>query len=121
MANLKFYETEKELFPKERELYIHQIDTLKLCRKLAKHFNFKFNGVSFRKIKCLGLAHCSNNTLTLRRDENSLLTVCHELAHLWQFQENKQFHTKKMLRKIKRLIQYCYKNKSIVYIIDCNN
>lgn len=121
MANLKYYDKERKMFETEFEdIFIKQEDTELLCKKLARHFKFIFNGITFRKIKYYGWAHCKKNTLTLKREHNDLLTICHELAHLWQFQKDKKgYHNAKMLNKVKRLIKYCHKNKNIVNLWVC--
>jgi hypothetical protein len=123
MTYLKFYDTEKKIFVISEKLLIPECETLKICKKLAKHYKFEFNGFKCRNMKkTLGRAHFKDMTCIFRPKENSLLTICHELAHLWQFDRtNKSRHDKKMLRKIGILLTYCHNNYSIVYILDKYN
>jgi hypothetical protein len=117
--SLKFYDTENKIFSVSNAILIPESETLKICNKLARHYKFEFNGFKCKKMsKTLGRALFKDMSCVFRPNENALLTICHELAHLWQFDRtNKSRHDKKLLRKIGILLTYCYENESIVYIL----
>jgi hypothetical protein len=123
MAYLRFYDVEKQLFKKEHMTTINKKDIDAISKKLAHHFKFNYKGHKLRKMrKTLGMANY-NYTITYRKGLNvNLLLLIHELSHLWQLKKygdwkNYHCHNKEMLKFMAKMIKYCWKNESIVYIL----
>jgi len=125
MANLKYYnqiEYEESKFKiyEEREI-------TKICKKLSKHFKFPLSKVKFKNMhRTLAMA---NFDYTLTFNKNKLIDItdiCHECGHLYLFKYDNQinrygkntlrkhYHSKKLTRIIRKMLNYCIKNKSIM-------
>lgn len=119
---LKFYIKEDQIFKEERKIIIQDKDINKLSKKLAKHFKFSYKGYVYKKTKWLGSTSI-NQIITYNKDiDVTLLTLVHELTHLWQLSKYgswsyRKVHNKEMLKIERKMFNYCYKNKSIVYIL----
>lgn len=107
MPYLKFYSIEKQLFAKESHAFFTDKHTLKICKKLARHFKFRVSKIRFRNMKSYGRATFDDNSITFMHGP-SILAICHELAHLYQYQRiGKSYHGKKLLTIIRRMLAYC--------------
>lgn len=108
MNNLKFYDIERELFPKEFELKLSNFENLRIARKLARHFKIQVNLIKFKRGR-FSLADTYFKVIQYLHN-TSLGSVCHELAHLWNEQKfNNSNHNKKLMRTIEKLVIYCRK------------
>jgi hypothetical protein len=113
---LKFYEMTNKIFEKEANTNVPKQHIDIISRKLSKHFNFEYRGWFNGKIRtCKARAWLIRRLVELNPHyDPSLLTLCEELAHLWDKQTGGDSrHSKRLLRKITRLINYCNKNKKI--------
>lgn len=108
MPYLKFYTIEKQVFNKETCVFFTDTHALKICKKLARHFKFELEKVRFLKMRrSAGRATLANSSITLMHGP-SILVICHELAHLYQYQKTgKTYHGKKLLSIIRRMLAYC--------------
>lgn len=105
---LKFYQKEREIFREEAQITLTNKEAKKIAYKLARHFKITLNGVYFKRGR-YSFAYFRTNTLKLRNNP-TILTICHELAHLYLYQRTKKaHHNKKLMRVIKRLVEYCRK------------
>jgi len=109
MTYLKFYQKDKEVFFKEKQIILGEKDVKKLANKMARHFKFKILFVKVKNLKSsLGLAYPYG--IILARRNINLYTFCHELAHCYQWQYNKnRRHNKKLRRTITKFLRYCNK------------
>lgn len=87
MAYLKFYRIEDNFFNVENKLILTDKETKKIIKKLTQHFKFQVKEIKF-------FGHGRNWSITyeklskLRLNHNSnLLSVLHELAHLYIYQK----------------------------------
>lgn len=108
MPYLKFYSVENQIFAKESAYFFTDKHAEKICRKLAKHFKFTVGKIRFRKLpSCYGRATYDDSSISFMHGP-SILTICHELAHLFQYQKiGKSYHGKKLLTIIRRFLAYC--------------
>jgi len=108
MPYLKFYSIENQVFAKESRYFFTDSHVLKICEKLARHFKFRVGKVRFRKMKfAYGRATYDDNSITFIHGP-SILVICHELAHLYQYQRiGKSYHGKKLLPIIRKMLAYC--------------
>jgi len=107
MANLKYYAKERERFKTESELRFTDSDSLKITKKLARHFKFSLSEVRFWGYRS-GLAR----SLTRIRLSHSpsLLLIAHELAHIFNKQKYGNWrHSKKLTKTVSRFLHYCAK------------
>jgi hypothetical protein len=114
MAHLVYYEKENQEFnygfskkfrsKKEAEL---------IYNKLVRHF--KLRRVSLEWTSGRNHPCCNGWRVMLNIDRNDFGVLCHEVAHLFQFQNPKyrgnggRFHNKKHRKIMNRMIHYCQK------------
>lgn len=112
MASLIYYKVEKVEFTKafQRELEVSEAEII--FKKLLRHFKLRPVGLKWTS----GRNHpsCSSWRIVLNVDYNNYGTLCHEIAHLYQFQYpkyrgNGTFHNKKHKRVMARMVRYCEK------------
>lgn len=104
---LKFYIKERKEFQTESNIKVQNNQAKKIAKKIARHFKIQLNGISFKKGK-KSFAY-ANNTIKLV-DNPSILIICHELAHLLEYQKKRSMrHNKALMKTISRLIKYCRK------------
>lgn len=108
MPYLKFYSVENQVFNKESCYFFTDNHALKICKKITRHFKFKIGKIRFRKLNSsYGRATYDNSSITFMHGP-SILTICHELAHLYQYQKiGKSYHGKQLLSIIRRMLAYC--------------
>jgi len=110
MTWIKFYDKEREEFPLEAELTVSDKDCVKICKKIARHFKFHLGEIRFYGRN--GYHNCeAYDDGSIRFVHNpSILHICHELAHIHNLQKYGNWrHNKKLLRTIKRFVNYCRK------------
>jgi predicted metallopeptidase len=106
----KFYFTESYKFPEECKLQITDQETILISRKLARHFSFNLDKVSFRGNRQYGFAYNKKDEIRLSHNPNIEL-MCHELAHIHNRQKfNNPHHNKKLMRTIEKFLKFCKKN-----------
>jgi hypothetical protein len=106
---------EREKFPEATQVYFSDKNTVLVCRKIARHFNFLLKNVYFKGNR-RSVAYYNRN---IRFSHNpTLLTIAHETAHLWQLSKGilrgSRHHTKSMLRLVERILNFCCNNESII-------
>ena len=111
---LAFYLKERELYPEAFETKVDDKTAKKLVKKLCKHF-FHMKSTKYPNsppflphIKFYGKRQsgaCSKYNCFIRLCHNpSIGLICHEVTHI-KFKR----HSKKMLKFMKKLINYCAK------------
>jgi hypothetical protein len=105
---LSFYQKERQVFHDEFKLTVCDKKAEKIVKKIARHFGFKVS-VSFYGNLC-SRAFILTHRIRLRHNP-SVGEICHELAHIYnaQFKTEKHYHTKRLLRIMTRMINYCRK------------
>lgn len=108
MANLKYYEKERERFKTESELRFTDSDSLKITKKLARHFKFRVSEIRFWGNRGKGQAR---NISQIRLSHSpSLLLIAHELGHLFNKQKLGNWrHSKRLTKTVSRFLVYCRK------------
>ena len=106
MSPLLFYCEEKVLFPKAYETKFGVAEANIVAHKIARHYKIPLREVYWtsgsRKPRCHG-----QYAITLNRDYNTAGTLCHELAHAFEFKKTgTSRHGNKLMRIIKRFIVY---------------
>ena len=105
--HLKFYFVEKQLFREEYDIKVTDKEAVKICKKLARHFKFyiskiRFYGYKRGFVNAYGIIRLPHNP--------SIGIICHECAHLLEYEKYHNFrHNKKLLNIMKRFINYCRK------------
>jgi len=108
MASLIYYRKEREEFDEafKKELSICQAEII--YKKLCKHFKLRMPRLVWTSGR--NHPHCSQWSICLNYNYNTIGVICHELAHLFMFQKlNTHGHNKKHKRIMKRMIRYCEK------------
>ncbi len=109
---LRFYEREMAEFKEDYGIMVPtQSDVRKIVNKLTRHYKMKPIMVKFGKHTPNGGSCWRNSRLiSFHREEVSIGIICHEVAHqLLYDQTGRCGHTKKLMTRIKRLINYCRK------------
>ena len=112
---MKFYATEREEFQTENNAHFEDTQAELICRKISRHYKIKLRAVTFRNLKCsAGLAHI-DHTITFQH-EPSLMVICHELAHVYQWSVNRETrHSKKLLRIMRKMLKFAKKKNYWIY------
>lgn len=111
MANLVYYEKEREIFKEafDRKMTLEEAEILfeKLCR------HFKLNGI-YQKVHLYWTSgsRCpkafGTSAIKLNEDYNNFGVLCHELAHIRQRKKYGQTgHNRQHLRVMKTIVAYC--------------
>jgi len=102
---LAFYMKERQLYPKAYEIKVNDNIAEILVKKLFRHF-YKIKAEDCKKIRFYGnRGSGSYGWWNIRLSHNpSIGLICHEVAHR-KFKR----HTKKMMKFIGKLINYCIK------------
>ena len=112
MTHLVYYRKEDEEFKEAMHKAMSEEEAGIIYPKLCRHFKLRqvrLEWTSGRNHPC-----CSDWKVCLNRDWNTFGNLCHEVAHLYQFQYpkykgNGKWHNKKHRRVMKRMINYCQK------------
>ena len=110
--SLKFYNEEREEFGEEYDIFVPtQREVITIVNKLTRHYKMHPITVKFRKhTPNGGTCWYSSRLISFHRERVSIGIICHEVAHqLLYDQTGKRGHTKKLMTRIKRLINYCRK------------
>lgn len=107
---LKFYGKERERFPEEFKMGITQAESVKIAKKLCRHFKFRYPEIIFKyNREDQGLAKLGGWTMNISKSP-TLGILVHELAHFHnQEKYGNSNHNKKLMKTIKRFILYCRK------------
>lgn len=104
---IKFYFREYVKFPEEHKLFMTDKEAVLICRKIARHFSFQFDKVSFRGNRQYGFAFDQKNEIRISHNPN-IEIICHELAHIHNRQKfNNPYHNKKLMKTIEKFLKYC--------------
>ena len=105
---LKFYGEERDRYPDEFRVKITQGESVKISRKLSRHFKFRCPEINFRyNDEDHGLAKLGGWTMNLSKDP-TLGILLHELAHFYNYEKYRNSnHNKKLMRTIGRFVKYC--------------
>lgn len=113
MANLVYYEKENQEFNYGfSKKFRDKKEANLIYSKLVRHFKLKkvnLEWTSGRNHPC-----CNGWKVMLNIDRNDFGVLCHEIAHLYQFQYpkykgNGTFHNKKHRKIMNRMVHYCQK------------
>ena len=109
---LKFYDAEIEEFAEEYRMFVPtQREVQSIVNKLARHYKIRPIQVKFKKhTPNGGTCWYSLRLISFHREKTSIGIICHEVAHqLLYDQTGRRGHTKKLMTRIRRLINYCRK------------
>lgn len=130
---MNFYDREREMFPIEHKTYI---DTQKhieqITHKLCRHYGLPKVFVRFCKNQwCEGkyyynLAEPVVGDLIQyawnKKIKVSILAICHEVAHHYEYmKKGNSRHAKPLLKIIKRMLKYCKKHEYWGWAINGKN
>lgn len=106
---LKYYEKMWKKFRTEYDYHISDKEAIKVCKKLARHFKIPLKDVRFYG-KHRGMAY-TNYKIRIPH-KPSIGIICHELAHLFNYQKyHNWYHNKRLLRTEKKFVNYCRKKQ----------
>jgi len=106
MVWLKFYQKERELFPEAFKEKVKDKNVQLIVNKLCRHFKLGKIKVSFYGNR---VAHAYWWDITFPHNP-SFGVICHEIAHIFNRTRGlNNGHNKKLMRTIKRLVNYCKK------------
>jgi len=108
MTWLKFYTNEEDLYPEEKNYKLTEWAAEIILYKLARHFKVRLDKVEFYGNNG-GTAYLEIAKIRLDHNPN-MLEVCHELAHLYNYQYYRgKRHNKKLMKIIGKMVTYCRK------------
>ena len=108
MAYLLFYRNEKEEFKEAFEKKLDYKEARIVYEKLKRHYNL-YGHLEFTDRIGAGKCWYGSGKIILRWQTN-FGVLCHELAHLYEYQKyNKHRHGKRLRRIIKSMVNYCKK------------
>ena len=110
MAHLKYYHDEEVEFKEAFDKKMSSEITMIIYKKLCRHFKLREARVKWTS----GRNHprCCSWQITFNYNFNNIGVLCHEVAHLYQFQKprkSKIWHSKEHWKIMKRMINYCAK------------
>ena len=112
---LKFYRKENKVFKTEHSMFYSPQQATRIVRKLARHFNVEIRHITFSNRTQSSYAICYRREVLFPM-EVDLLTICHEVAHIhnWEreivaWSKTYKKHTKKLFDTIGKFIKYCQK------------
>jgi hypothetical protein len=116
-----FYVKENAIFNKEINTLIDTKKLSTVVKKIIRRFKIKYNiSVTFGYTgKDFAWSFINRNEIIFNKNRKlDLLTFIHEIAH-FKHEEIRvcKCHTKKLITIIKRMMNYCYRNKSICKLL----
>jgi len=110
MKMLKFYVKERKLFHKEfYDITLTKHETLKITKKICRHFKFRQPALVFKYNTDRGLAKLNSGVINLPKSPN-LGILLHELAHIYNYEKLENFHhNKKLMKTLNKFVNYCRK------------
>lgn len=106
MAEL-YYRLERQEFREVFDKKLYVVEAEMVYKKLCRHF--KLSRVRLLWTSGCVRPKCSSWRVLLNADNNNFGVLCHEVAHLYQFQKPryKQGHNKWHKKAMKRMVIYC--------------
>ena len=111
---VKYYDRENEQLDQmgfNRKLKLSEKAAVSITRKLSRHFKFPEPEIYFYGNLNSGYASQYENRIKVAH-EPTLGVLIHELAHRFTIEKglvNEKFHTKKLMRVVKRFAKYIMK------------